>query len=105
MFFGGMVAELLFHRLQVGGWLGLEIPDWHRARTVLHLGFGHDLARFFCQQLARAVLSEHWPAVQDPAEALASQGELGAGAIERICADRLPVCTATHRPILAGLRY
>lgn len=85
MYVGGTMAELLLHGIEIHGELNLDTPDWRNARAVLREALGHDLALYYCQRGACAMLAANWDWVKAVAEALADAGTLSGDDIRLLC--------------------
>lgn len=86
MYVGGVMCELLLHGVDVeqGSYLLLNTTDWDNARKLLHIVFGTDTPLFYCQRLARAVLTENWAWVEAVAIEIDAHGFVDAHDIKRL---------------------
>lgn len=86
MYVGGEMAELLHHGLDVESWhyLLLDTSDWESARKVLWMAFRTAAPLFYCQRLARAMLTEHWAWVQSVADVIELKGVVDGDNVKRL---------------------
>lgn len=88
MYMAGIAAQMLKDALTVEGAILADAPDWRNAERALDYGEvpGSAIGRiYYCQRLAMAVLSRHWPAVVAIATALGQRGKLTAQEIATLC--------------------
>lgn len=104
MYVAGIMAELKLHGLEVTGWLGLEDRDFLNARILLCEAFGIDLALYYCQCLASAVLAEHWSWVAVVAGEIEANGSVTVEDIARAArsAVRLETASSTRTDASQG---
>jgi hypothetical protein len=74
MIYAGVQGELLAFGLTPAGPIRPSDDDHHRARACLHEVFGCDTPAWYCQRLARSLLSERWADVEAIAADLLEHG-------------------------------
>lgn len=91
MYVGGVMCELLLHDKDVapGAYLLLNDGDWDNARHLLWMVFACHTPLFYCQRLARAVLSENWAWVEAVAAEIESTGVADGATIRRLQGETL----------------
>lgn len=72
--YGGVQGELLALGLAPVGPIRPSDDDHSRARASLHEVFGCDTPAWYCQRLARAILTQRWATVERIAAALLEHG-------------------------------
>lgn len=85
-YMAGTFAEMLLHGVDAenGHYLLLDTEDWHAARRMLLVSFASIAPMFYCQRLARALLTENWAWVQAVAYELERHGTVDACTAARL---------------------
>lgn len=86
MYMGGVMCELLLHGrdLKPGTCLLLNDRDWTNAKHMLWTAFSSHTPLFYCQRLARAVLSENWAWVEAVAAEIEAAGSADGATVRRL---------------------
>ncbi|ALP53986.1 hypothetical protein Tel_13040 [Candidatus Tenderia electrophaga] len=86
MYVGGVMCELLLHGrdLKPGTYLLLNDRDWTNAKRILWKAFSSHTPLFYCQRLARAVLSENWTWVRAVAAEIEAVGIADGATVRRL---------------------
>lgn len=83
---GGTLSEMLLHGVDVedGHYLLMDSVDSRAARRMLWVSFASFTPMFYCQRLARALLTENWAWVQAVAYELERHGAADADTVDRL---------------------
>lgn len=97
MYSAGIQGELLFLGLTHGGGIMPDDTDHRMARRMLMDQFGSVSPLGFCQRVARAVLTQRWPDVEELASRLLKERRIASyAALSRF--DPVVDCLGTVRP-------
>lgn len=86
IYMGGVTAELLLHGLDVTAehCHSMKSLDGRRARAVLRSTFNSEDSLYYCQRLARALLSEQWEWVTLAAKKIHKEGSISTASIDEM---------------------
>jgi len=86
MYMGGVMSEMILNEKDVepGHYLLLGTRDWQNAKKLLFEVFGTTVPLFYCQRLARAVLTENWAWVQVVAAEIETSGVISGEVVKQL---------------------